>query len=159
MLSARVANEIEELRLDLAEARSGKLRLGLAVAIATAAVTASGWPATDVVHRSLFLVLGALPCAGIGLGLIVTEILHTREDRRGEEQADDREVQALRTRIAQDASGLPPASILAPLELVDAVVEVATVQRCRRPAAPSRPIVGGRRGRRLITRSGVLRLR
>ena len=100
----KFAAAMTELRLDIAGANQGKLRVGVAVTVATLAVTASGWPPGDMFQRMLFWVLVAIPAGGVGLGLVVGELIQSRHDRLGALRADDREVQILRGRIADDLS-------------------------------------------------------
>ena len=110
MLPAKVKQELAELRLDLETAHQGKLRMGVLITVATAAVTMSGWPPGDTMQRAMFYVMAAIPCAIIGMGFVINELVHARADRRGADEADDREFEILRQRIARTmrAGSLPP---------------------------------------------------
>lgn len=101
MLPEKLTDELAELRLDLAAAHQGKLRMGVLITAATVAVTASGWPPGDTIQRAMFYVMAAIPCAIIGIGFVVNELVHARMDRRGEDEADDREFEILREHIAE----------------------------------------------------------
>ena len=109
MLPAKLKEELAELRLDLAVAHQGKLRMGVLMTAATVAVTFSGWPPGDTMQRAMFYVLAAVPCAIIGMGFVFNELMHARTDRRGADEADDREFEVLRERIARTmrADSLP----------------------------------------------------
>ena len=98
-----MTTRLTELRLDFEAADQGRLQLGLVVTVATVAVVASGWPPGHPVQRGLFFVLGALPALAIGTGLVVSGIIEAHSQRRGEREADDREVEVLRARIAAEA--------------------------------------------------------
>lgn len=100
MLPQRLKNELAELRLDLEVAHQGKLRMGVLIMVSTVAVALSGWPPGDTMQRAMFYVLAAIPCGIIGFGFVVNELMHARTDRRGADEADDREFEILRERIA-----------------------------------------------------------
>ena len=102
-LPMNLTTRLTELRLDLEAADQGRLQLGLVVTVATLAVLASGWPPGHPVQRGLFFVLGALPALAIGTGLIVSGLIEAHSHRQGEREADDREVEVLRARIAAEA--------------------------------------------------------
>ena len=116
MLPAKLKQEWAELRRDLEVAHQGKLRMGVLMTAATVAVAFSGWPPGDTMQRAMFYVMAAIPCAAIGMGFVVNELMHARSDRRGADEADDREFEVLRERIARTmrAGSLPP-------EVVDSV--------------------------------------
>ena len=105
MLPEKLTTSLSELRLDFEGANTGKFRIGLALTVATVVVTGSGWPPAQMVERAIFFVLATLPCAAVGLGLVVGELIQARTDRRGELRADDREIRALRATIAEEAEG------------------------------------------------------
>ena len=97
----------------------------------------------------------------IGLGLMATEILHSRAERQGEERADDREVRALRARIAEDLRGSGSVPLLATRDaglLCQALEAGSAAPAKRKPLPRSGRLVGGRR-RSLINRSGIVGLR
>ena len=138
-----VSAQVAEVRLDIQGGNQGKLRLGLVLTIATVVVTASGWPPVDIVQKALYLVLIALPCTGVGVGLVVDELMQARADRRGRRRADDREVAALRARIVADGKHRNQTIAGAPRRFVGPVEEVT-----RR--TPSRPVAATPPGRRRL---------
>lgn len=157
----KFGRELLEIRLDIYEADQGKLRLGLTLTVATLIVVVSGWPPGDMVNHALFFVLGALPLAAIGLGLVVGEMIHARANRLGHRRADDREVRALRAMIVAETRGYGRRVTS------DVAARTASLTQSvgrRRPPEPARS--GGHR-RRLVAwrrtrtpfRSGYLRLR
>jgi hypothetical protein len=100
MLPEKLKDELAELRLDLEVAHQGKLRMGILITAATAAVALSGWPPGDTIQRAMFYVMAAIPCAIVGVGFVINEMVHARADRRGADEADDREFEILRQSIA-----------------------------------------------------------
>ena len=100
MLPAKISHGFMEIRRDLQACDQGRLRGGILIFLATMVVVGSGWPPGDGIQRGIFFVLGALPLAGLGAGLSIGEVMHARADRRGQDDADDREFEVLRARIA-----------------------------------------------------------
>jgi hypothetical protein len=147
-----VTAQIAEIRLDIEGARQGKLRLGLVLTIATVVVTTSGWPPVDAVQRALYLVLVALPCTGIGIGLMVDELMRARADRLGRQRADDREIDALRARIVAAAEERTPI-VVREVSTTDVSRRSAKAARTVAQAAP--PASGRSGGRRLIGGRGA----
>ncbi|MEM7415699.1 MAG: hypothetical protein AAF389_09410 [Gemmatimonadota bacterium] len=96
-----------EIRRDVGACDQGRLRGGVLITLATVLVVASGWPPGDGVQRGIFLVMGALPMLALGAGLSVGEIINARTDRRGQDDADHREFELLRARIARDRGRAP----------------------------------------------------
>lgn len=102
MLPEKIARGVSEVRRDLGSSDQGRLRAGVLITLATVLVVASGWPPGDGLQRGIFLVMGALPLAALGTGLAVGEVMHARADRRGEDEADERELEILRAHIATE---------------------------------------------------------
>jgi len=157
-----VAAQIGEIRLDIAGANHGKLRLGLVLTVVTVAVTASGWPPVDAVQKVLYLVLVALPSTGVGVGLFVDGLMQARAERVGQRRADDREVDALRARILAEAGAGGPEdrSVDRPAYASpgpDAVPQATPAGR--RPLAGRRRRLIGGRGAAAPFRAGFLGLR
>lgn len=156
-----VTAQIAEIRLDVEGANQGKLRLGLVLTIATVVVTASGWPPVDAVQKALYLVLVALPCTGVGIGLFVDELMTARADRLGRRRADAREVRALRARILADTEDRVRPDVVE--ERTAGSTCARESGRTRRPERPRPPgpdrrrLIG--RGRAAPFRTGFLGLR
>lgn len=162
MPSEKLTKGLDEIRLDMGTASSGKIRIGLSVTIAAVIVATTGWPPGDVIQRGLFFVLGVLPAVGVGLGLVVGELIHARSDRRGQQRADDREVRALQARIAEETGRGSGRVTVAPVARSGARRDVVTRRshnpHGRPPDREQRRLVTRRRAQGLW-RSGVLGLR
>ena len=102
MWPPELAHALSELRRDLEGAHQGKLRVGLAITVATVVVSISGWPPRDIVQGTFLLLLIVVPAAAIGTGLVVGELIHARAERRALDRADDRELRRLQTRIEEE---------------------------------------------------------
>jgi hypothetical protein len=129
---------LSEVSRDVRGANQGVLRMGLILTLVTVAVIASGWPGGHLVQRVLFYVLGALPVLCVSMGLVVGELIHSRSDRRGERRADDREIRALRAKIAEDSGAAPHP------EVAEAAARRAASSKrralARAVSIPSRPV-------------------
>lgn len=153
MLPARISNGWLEIRRDIDACDQGRLRGGVLITIATVLVVASGWPPGDGVQRGIFLVMGALPMLALGAGLSVGEIINARTDRRGQDDADHREFEVLRARIAHDR-GLGPGE---PSQ--EEVWEAGDRRRGPRPLMQNLGPLVTRKRSVASFRSGYLRLR
>lgn len=151
MLPAKISSEMSEVRRDIEACDQGRLRGGILITLATVLVVASGWPPGNGLEREIFLVMGALPLAALGSGLAAGALIGARAERRGSDQADERELELLRAQIAREASG----------EVLEAREPAVESRRRKRPRPLMEnlgPLVTRKRSA-VSFRSGYLRLR